>query len=264
MIKIISCIIILLLVTSCATALPEQEELVLSETYGTITDTDTDTITVTVTDEIMDEPLLTSEEFLELVAEHWMTLGVTLEDFDDIDIEDFIEWDYLTESVFFDFITGGSGIFIAVFDQYKGMLGEREIWALWEPLYPAELRVAESTNEEFEQFAAQFIEKVNIDTEVMHLGDRFDDLVEIYSFSKEGQEFRFMIGQTMNLKKLENYGLVFSEIKAHSLTVPTGGGEMVVGAVIFISKDNKFFLVYTDILWPYDFEVAQTFLDIDD
>ena len=260
MIKIIIYTIILLLVTSCATALPEQEELVLTETDGTITDIDADTDTVT--DDIMDEPLLTAEEFLELVAEHWMTLGVTVEDFDDIDTEDFIERNFLSEAHFFDFVTEG-GNFIAIFNQYSASNDIRAMDALIEPLLPTELRIVNSTEEEFERFITLFFDKVDRNSDVQFVGTSFKGLVDYYSFSRGEQLIEFAVSRTMHIEQLKEQQWIFNETRYVFVEIPTFVEEMTEGGTIFISKNGKFFIIFQGVMYP-DIEVIQTFLDIDD
>jgi hypothetical protein len=205
----------------------------------------------------MNEPLLTSEEFLELVSKYEEILGVTVADFDDIDIEDFIEWNNLTEYVFYGFIEGGM-IFTAFFNQHVSMLVTRAKDAY----LPTELRIVDSTEEEFNQFKEQFFEIIGGEEGVRHHGTAFG-LVGRYSFMEREEDEWFSIGRTMHFNQLEEYhGWIFNERDAAGVCIPIDSG-MLFGTQIYISKNGKFFISF-DNFWPLSIETIQAFMEIED
>ena len=185
------------------------------------------------------EFLLTKEEFLRKVSENEDALGVTVADFDDIDVEDFIENRRLTEESFAMFITGGR-IFKGAYDVYILNLPRRRAHAFLQP----KLIIANSTDEEYEIFKERFIERIGFEVSPWTRRDTqiVDGVSEGFEFINiDGEVDGFTIGRTMYINQLERIGWQISEDPVWA-TIPSGGGT-AYGMPMFISKNGKYFLL---------------------
>jgi uncharacterized protein YxeA len=284
--KIIALAVVLILAASCGRAQAEQEAPLFVEPENDIVQADEN---VTQSDEenaqadkeiaqlneedaqlaeydenntqksdyTMSDALLTSEEFLRLVSKYEEQLGVTVADFDEIDIDDFIEQLNLTEYVFYGFIDGGM-IFIAFFNRYVSRLGTRAK----EAYFPAERRMVDSTEEELERFKEQFFEKIGGEEGVEHVRT-FEMNIREYAFHEGEHRTTFMISRTMHFEQLaEEHGWSFHETVAHGVMLPVGNG-MYFGTGMFISQNGKFFIIFEPRL-PHNIETIQAFMEIED
>jgi len=188
--------------------------------------------------EIMDERLLTKEEFLKKVSENEKALGVTVEDFKDIDVDDFIEDMQITQIRFYQYVSG-SQIFISSYETYLRYLPRRAI----KKYQSTDLTVKDSTKEEFEIFAVHFIESLGYVVETVELfaSDSARDLIKEYVYETDEDYYHFIIGRTYDIATLRNRHWRFTENPVHA-QVPFGDGSEY-GAHMFLSENGKFFLI---------------------
>jgi len=207
-------------------------------------------------EEIMEEPLLTKEEFLRRVSENEEALGVTIADFNDIDVDDFIEFRKLTETDLEAFIAGRR-IFSAVFESYVSGIERRRVLKYAE----RELTVKDSTDEEFEEFKAVFFESIGGVTEATSsqresvVGNEF---IQWYSFQAGEATLVLIIGRTMDIEHLESNGWVFSGNSLH-VWMPF---HIPAGNVFFISRNGKFFVEFGNL--NSSLEAVDAFMAIED
>lgn len=207
--------------------------------------------------------LLSDDEFLRIVSENEDILGMTVADFDGIDIQDFlidrfISWESLEHGIdrFIPHMGGRS--LRDSFESYLRNLSYRRVSAF----LALELRTEESTDEEFELFKADFFERLG--GEVSSHYDRFNTVRILESASEEfifddGENPRLLtIGRTMYIERLkQENGWKVSENPVFvtlSFGDDTGWEEGM-----HISRCGKFFL-----LSVFDSEhIVTTFLDVD-
>jgi hypothetical protein len=203
--------------------------------------------------------LLTKEEFLRKVLENEDALGVTVADFDDIDVDDFIENRKLTEESFTSFITG-ERIFKGAYNAYIENLPRRRVHALLQP----KLRTANSTDEEYDIFKERFIERIGVEVSPWTHRDRtqiVDGVSEGFEFiNVDGDVDGFTIGRTMYINQLERRGWQISEDPVWA-TIPYGDGTDY-GMPMFISKNGKYFLLAGSYATA-EF-LIKTFIELDD
>jgi len=196
----------------------------------------------------MGEQLLTKNEFLQLVSEHEKILEVSVADFDDIDVEDFIIVQGFSEKRFLALVEYIPGHLKTYLKNYISWLKIRNI----DDYRPTEIIIADSTEEEFEDFLDRYIEALG------------GDLVSLtysrptqYVIDRDGERVEFDLYKTADIESLIAEGWEFPAPGGFSM--PHGDGRM--GMKYFLSKSGKFFIVYHGGLSD---EVVKIFCELDD
>ena len=238
-------------------------------------------------DSALRNQILTSEEFLRIVSENEEALGLTVDDFADFDVDDFIVNNSITETRMGYFIDD-SDYFLRHYKMYsRQILGEKI-----NRYRPQELLSIDSTVEEFEIFKEKYFERIGsvqltseTDSGQGFSGQRratIDGLTEGYTCeNEEDGVFTFVIGQTKHIDQLnEDYwhwdfrGMYIDQIdedywqwEFREMPIPVYyvyiyfGDGTGVGADFFISNNGKFFAAFTSRLqsvYP-----VQTFCEMD-
>jgi len=208
--------------------------------------------------ETMNEPLLTKEEFLRLASENENLLGVIVSEFEDIDLDDMIQYLKMSKSMFRSFTTGGL-IFEAIFESYVSGIERRKIQA-----HRATVRrEVDSTDEEYEEFKNRFFEKIGGTTQIpsdYRVFARRHDFTEEFFFQEGDRTLSFLIGRTMYFERLETLeGWEFPESN-FQVFMPVDSAEF--GATVYISKNGKYFTVFYKGI--YSEETIKAFVEIDD
>lgn len=202
-------------------------------------------------EETMEEPLLTKEEFLQKVVEYKMSLGVTVADFQDIDVNDFIEQLNITESSFMWFIEGGL-IFKTFFKRYIASLETRKIYA-----YQAQsMKVVESTDSEYAKFKNNYFSKLI--NEPVYKND-LELKLERYEMQGSEKKFEFLLGRTQYIYQYKDWQILDNPCL---VTIPLGPEGMQYSTRLYLSKNSKYFVLF--IGGPYEVEIVKAFCEIDD
>jgi len=179
----------------------------------------------------MGEQLLTKNEFLQLLSEHEEILEVSVADFDDVDVEDFIIVQGFSEKRFLAFVEYMPGNFKTYLKNYISGLKIRNI----DDYRPTEIIIADSTEEEFEDFLNRYIEALG------------GDLVSLtysrptqYVIDRDGERVEFDLYRTADIESLIARGWEFPS--PGYFNAPYGDGR--IGIWYFLSKSGKFFIVY--------------------
>jgi hypothetical protein len=185
----------------------------------------------------MSEPLLTREEFLRIVAENKVALGVTVSDFNDVDIDEFIEYLELTEVYLYERFIMGSGVFKKRYENFLLRLENRRFAAF----QSQELIIADSTDEEYETFKAMFFERIPEVTKEREYHSTGSDFFDSYTFETEnGEVGGFTIGRTMHIDELRSEGWRFQGNPAHAYRP---GDDLAPATIVYLSANGKFFLL---------------------
>jgi len=209
-------------------------------------------------DEIMTEQFLTKEEFMRLVSENEDSLGATVADFEDIDLDDMIQYLRISKSLFAHFVKGDI-FFDALFTSYVSGIDHRRIQA-----HRAKIRrEAYSTDEDYEEFKCIFFERIGGATQISNDRRAFArrrDFTEEFIFQEGERSLNFLIGRTMYFERLEVLeGWIFPEENFY-VYIPVSPGEF--GSSVFISKNGKFFIIFYKGI--YSEETVKAFVEIDD
>ena len=202
----------------------------------------------------MGEQLLTKAEFLQKVSEHEEVLGVTVADFDDMDVNYFIIDLGLSESWFHDGYISGSLNFRAFFEDHIIGLPLRNI----DSYRPTELRIVDSTDSEFEEFVAEYIRRLGDEANVTRHNT---SMPAHYSFEDDIRRAEVTIFPTADID-------YFIENQRWEFVVPPGyvrmpgAGFSHLQRPIFISQNGKFFVIFYN--GPFTESVVRTFIEIYD
>jgi hypothetical protein len=199
----------------------------------------------------MGERLLTKAEFLKIVSENEGELGMTVADFDDVDINDFIKVKKFTETII-GYYTSGRINFIASFDSYVSGIEWRKI----KTYQPQEMRIAESTDEDYERFLSKYIKKLGGGDSVV---TPFILTSEIYIIQEGDYRAKFEIFRTQDIEQYEE-GWVFSENPAGVVTILSQDGKE--GRYFYLSTNGKFFIVFY--AGPHTEHTVKAFCEIND
>jgi len=194
-------------------------------------------------DETMDERLVTKEELFEYIQTH--DVGLAIEDFDGIDVDDFITTMHFTPSNI-------EMLWVRSLEMYKNRkkIDERIDYFAKEKVY------MESTDEEYEVFVNVFFQAINMG--VSH--SYYDDLSGFYCYMSDSRDYLY-IAKTKDFNKLT----ITNDPNRHPellvAYIPHGDAEL--SGNLCYSKNKKFILLAT----PYDdllFEYVKIFCTIDD
>ena len=117
---------------------------------------------------IMEEKLLTKEEFIQLIEEN--DVGVTIEDFNNVDIDDFIAHYHISMETFNKFISGDfilSGILEGYIELAPHWQKEQQL----APYLVQELKYVDSTDEEYMDFISRYFKAIGQNAEQIEMED---------------------------------------------------------------------------------------------
>ena len=196
----------------------------------------------------MGEQLLTVNEFLQLVAEYEKELGVTVADFDDVDVVDFIIVQGMSERVLKSFTEERRGWLAQYLKNYKSAVAAGDIDAY----RPTELVIVESTDEEYERFLSEYLDCLG--------GRQVPSSIPQRQVVIRGDErIEFELYKTMDIEQLRAEGWEFSE--TGGLSFPSGTEDMRIGVSYFLSKNGKFFIIFYGDLTE---DIVKTFCELED
>lgn len=187
-------------------------------------------------DEFMNEPLLTKEEFLEKVRGNETVLGVTVEDFEEVDVDAFIASRSIRHSTF-DYYVTGDGNLRLILANYISMIEDEKINAY----RPQKLLTVESTDAEYEAFKKKYFENIGGVIQVTEFFKGFDYGEE---FEMQNLDQKFLIGRTMDLEKVNDNRWRFREDDFCIVMtgVGSGGGDTILNFYLYFTKNGKFFI----------------------
>jgi hypothetical protein len=198
----------------------------------------------------MGEKLLTKAEFLKKVSEYENALEVTVEEFKDIDVNDFIVVRQLSETSFNWYALEGLP-FRIIFDSYISGTEQRKI----DPYLPKELRTADSTSRDYKRFKDKYLKSLGGAIKIT--GGSFSP--ERYWIEDGEKESNFEILRTKDIEDQIAHRWRFLE-KPGKVKIPAGDGYTL--NTFFISKNGKFFIVFYN--GPFTEQTVKAFCDIDD
>ena len=186
---------------------------------------------------IMEEKLLTKDEFIQLIKEN--DVGVTIENFNGVDIDEFIAHYQISTQIFNKFITGDfilSGIL-------EGFIELTPHWQKEQQLAPylvQELKYVESTYEEYMDFISRYFKATGQPAAQIRIEDNG---VLLYGYEIEGSGY-FLYGfcQTSKSKKLTiSRG---EKDKDKNYTIKLYSGDESYYKNIYYSKSGKYLMYY--------------------
>jgi len=207
------------------------------------------------------EFLLTEEEFLKLVSENEAFFGVTVAEFDDVDVLDFIEDSIIIWWSFDERFFSSSGRLKMVYESYVRNKPSRDLFALRSD----KLILVDSTDEEFEEFIAKYLENLGgVLSPIKRDGETatIEGLTVGYIVDfEDGTGNGIVIGRTMHINQImQENRWKFTEDPVR-VSIPTGV-DTDINPVIYFSKNGKFFLLLYGI--PATVHPVQAFQAIDD
>jgi len=179
--------------------------------------------------------LISKEKFIEYIENN--DVDVTMEDFKDVDIEDFIATNHITEEWV-------KRLNLSVLlEHYLAVLESNK-----RPTYLArEIVSVDSTDEEFKEFKNRFIYNVNGLVGDFEYAGSFDQYLTIYAFDyidedREESRERLYIGQTKYLGEYvtSNYD---NPDWCYVIFLPMSSDGLVYEQSFSYNKDKKYFLV---------------------
>ena len=186
---------------------------------------------------LMEEKLLTKDEFIQLIKEN--DVGVTIENFNGVDIDEFIAHYQISTQIFNKFITGDfilSGIL-------EGFIELTPHWQKEQQLAPylvQELKYVESTYEEYMDFISRYFKATGQPAAQIRIEDNG---VLLYGYEIEGSGY-FLYGfcQTSKSKKLPiSRG---EKDKDKNYTIKLYSGDESYYKNIYYSKSGKYLMYY--------------------
>jgi hypothetical protein len=188
----------------------------------------------------------TKEELFEFVEENQesKSLGMTIDDFNGIDIDDFVKSN---------FILHGEINAVHLKNSLEYYIFQLKVKEL-EPYVAKELINIESSTEEFEAFKDTYFENLNITYEFLYV-DEYG--IENYDFTVDDKTYWILIGQTQSLKKEQ------------TSTEPDGSylviyyGDPSRGYPMTYSKNRKYFIL-SNMLNDDEYNFIKTFCEIED
>ena len=186
---------------------------------------------------LMEEKLLTKDEFIQLIKEN--DVGVTIENFNGVDIDEFIAHYQISTQIFNKFITGDfilSGIL-------EGFIELTPHWQKEQQLAPylvQELKYVESTYEEYMDFISRYFKAIGQSAEQIRTEDNG---VLVYSYEiKNSGYFLYGFCQTSKSKKLPiSRG---EKDKDKNYTIKLYSGDESYYKNIYYSKSGKYLMYY--------------------
>jgi hypothetical protein len=178
---------------------------------------------------------MTKEEFIEFVS--LRNLNVTVEDFSDIDLDDFIHEQFMTKGLFdvedvekFDFKDS--------LKWYKKKLEHKKL----EPYMAKEIICVDSTDEEYGFFKEEYFRTIDSSYQVslLHVDEYGLDNYSIFTGEKS---HRIQIGQTQNLEKCYT---TKNNAEFYCVTYIIDASGLQVSIPIIYNKNSKYFILAND------------------
>ena len=245
-------IVIILFLSACSVSEPGGTDV----QEGNISDVQGEN---TMEENTMEEILLTKDEFIRLIEEY--DVGVTIKDFEGVDVEEFIAYYFITKGVFDDFISGNAGL-KQTLEDYINNTQRREEDKQKIPYLVRKLEYIDSTDEEYNQFIERYFEMLQMDAQFKGTDVSVIDVYKV-AYNDEYQEIDFSFCQTSKSKELP---ILLVNNKNYMIDVFTGA-ETTYFADIFYSKSAKY-LMYLGGNAKYDFDeyinIVKTFCEMDD
>lgn len=186
---------------------------------------------------------MTKEEFIEFVLTR--NLNITIEDFDGIDIDDFIHVQKIQKHLFDVAAEDISKI------NFKGSLIVYLNKKL-EPYMAKEIKSVISTEEEYKSFKEEYLRKINASNELLFVDEYSIDNYNIFAGEKG---HRVKIGQTQNFEKCnitKNY---------QGFYCVTYYGDPSVSIEIFYSRNSKYFIL-ANMIDKAEYELIKVFCEM--
>jgi hypothetical protein len=202
------------------------------------------------------ETLLSKRDFLRIVSENETFLGVKLADFNDIDVEDFIDECLISEVRLYEWYISGIMNFKPIYDAYILSLPSRRV----APYKPREVVTEYSTDEEYGLFKERLFGKIGAEvspwTCIRGRTMMEEGLTEKYSYENEkGETVSFALGRTIHIESLRLRGWEFHENRVVNVYILRN--EFFTP--IFFNRDGKFFMLHYE-----DCEhLVKTFVEMD-
>ena len=183
--------------------------------------------------------LLTKQEFLQYVKEN--EVDVTVQDFDGVDIDDFVRYGYLTS----EWVTHQN--LVKLLECYKRDLVNEQ----GSKIMAKEIICVDSTDEEYEAFLKAYFNAV--DGEYWKYGARQKYQFESYTIRKDDVRCRIEIGKTKNMSMYK----IFDGRFYGNLEIDIPDGDASWRLPFCYSADGKFFM-FTD-EYGYDGYIYELF-----
>jgi hypothetical protein len=206
--------------------------------------------------------LVSVDDFIKTISENEELFGVTIANFDDIDIEDFI-YERIISKITLESVLNGERNFKPTLELYISTLPSRRI----EAIRSRELIITDSIDEEFELFKERYFESLGIDVLVpesynfQKAVERAEGLIEVYGYldkNEHGYYYIFLIGRTMYIDQLREKEWEFSN---NGRVRPWEFCDMEPDLSFFLSKNSKFYIIFPS--GEID-QMIQTFVEMDD
>jgi len=208
----------------------------------------------------VEKVLLTKEEFVQLLEKY--DLGVTIKDFDGLDIDDFI-LKYEVTQEFLDEVISDNSTISWFLGRYIEDMPEWEQQKKINPYLVRALKYADSVDEEYEEFIDRYFKALQIEAEFMY---KDEDGVNIYMIRKNGERLFWGFCQTSKSEKLVLPDINLRLNETYKIELKDGTDE-IHSADIYYSKNNKY-LMYLDGEIGSDFDeylnLVKTFCELED
>ena len=211
--------------------------------------------------ELIEEQLLTKEEFIQLIQEY--DVGVTIQDFNKVNLDEFIAHYYISKEVFNKFISGNYSLSRNL-ERYIENAPRRDREALLYSYLVQELEYVNSTDEKYLDFISRYFNAIGQDANQIRTEDNG---VLVYGYEIEGSGY-FLYGfcQTSKSKKLPiSTG---EKDKDKNYTIKLYSGDESYYTNIYYSKSGKY-LMYLDGNGKFEsyeaaLDVIRTFCEMED
>jgi len=194
-------------------------------------------------EEMMDERLITKEELFEYIQTH--NVGLTIEDFKGIDVEDFISYCYFTTSSI-------RQLSRKSLDDY---LEELE-WRVRISFFAKEKFSVDSSDEEYQKFLNDFFKAINKDV----IASYFDDQSGFYRYELAGKEYLY-ISRTKDIDQIAIGTNPIIDLELLVAFIPHGDARIREN---FCYSRNKKYMLLADPLDDQLFEYVKVFCEIND
>ena len=208
--------------------------------------------------EIDEIDYMTKEEFINYIQSN--DFGVTINDFDGINIEEFVRLFYFTDEY------QPEPNYKYIIQIYWNWKLEKEV----EPYHAYELKSVESTNEEFSEFQKRFIEAIEGKGMVINPTNRQGHGIEFIIEAKGSDSINFVLAQTKDLGFEDTK--TFKIIKRNSpdiepLNLDFGYFEFAMrnySPYFYYSKSNQYFIYFSEerSFSEQHFEIIKVFCEV--
>ena len=195
--------------------------------------------------EAVNERLITKEELFEYIQSN--DVGLTIEDFEGIDVEDFL--------VFWQFTPSNIGNYLckASLEMYLDDLGIKE-----RTRYFAKEKISvESTDEEYENFIEKFFKATNEEVVSAH----YEKATRFYRYKTDKAKDFLYIARTKDINDMNIINDPARNPELIVVLIPIGDAHL--RGNLCYSKNNKFMLL-SDPVYEWMYEYIKVFREIDD